>query len=370
MKNNDVFNVLVSNANLSLLPTGNPIGSLAVGQFGVFNEGNNISIDSTATFKNLFFALGLDEDGDAVTDSVNKSAGQYIQHKNILKYTYKPYSAGQNFKAKIYDYKAMCDTLYGVRIVFQNEEIFKSTGSTQFSKSYITKTSCCGDSCLCPKGDANEITLGLYAQMSDEELFTVVMKASQNLTVAVHNTSVNYATGATMIKSDVEALITFNSLQTEEALKVWTYLELESTPQAIKNFLGINTQYYKLRGTSFEVSTIFVAGMGCSGKTAVLQDIKFEQGLGYDVNELEYEAAGWGDNGPYRLNSITGLTKETLKYVATPAVHYDLFVLEYEYEAQAGRQNNKNDLTTIFAIPSANTTTINSLKAFLDVLTA
>jgi hypothetical protein len=306
----------------------------------------------------------LYKNGDGTLDDIYKSAGQYIQLKNVQKVRYTPYSAGQNMKVKISDYTAKCDTDYGIRIEFQNEEIMQMIGNTQFSKPFIVRTSCCEDTCECPTGDANEVTKLLVEAMADEELFTAVAKASQALTVQTHGVSKGYLENATIdVLADLEAMMAYNADPDNAETKVWSYIELETTPQLIKAFYGINLDYQKLRGTKIIVS--LVAGMDCNGSAVVTQELAFEQGLGYNINPLEYQAFGWnGHTGPYRTNGLTGLAKP-MQYLAVPGTHYDMITMEYEFEAQSGWLDYKNDLATIFAVPSASTVTVGSL---LDIL--
>lgn len=349
-RNNDVFNVLVTNEDKVLLPAGAEVTTLGVGQFGFFNADTNLSFDPTTTKpKNFYIALGLDKNGDTVLDDINKSAGQHIQFKNVQKVRYSPYSAGTNMKVKIAGYTAKCDTDYGIRVEMQNEEIMQMIGNVQFSKPFVVRTSCCEDTCECPTGDPNEITKLFVEAMADEELFTVVAKATQALTVQTHGVSKGYLQNATIdVMADLDVMIAYNADPDNEATKVYSYLLMESTPQLIKSFYGINFDYQKLRGTKLIVS--LVEGMECNGTATVTQSLTFEQGLGYNVNVLEYQAFGWtGETGPYRTNGINGLAKP-MNYVAIPATHYDMFTLEYEFEAQAGWGEYKNDLCTYLVV--------------------
>lgn len=351
-RNNDVFNVLVSNIEEPLLEAGAEVTGLKVGQYGFFDSDTNLSFDPTVTKpKNFYIALGLDKDGDTVLDDINKSAGQHIQFKNVQKVRYSPYKAGTNMIVKVSDYNAKCDTDYGIRIEMQNEEILQMIGNVQFSKSFVVRTSCCEDTCECPSGDANEITKLFVQAMEDETLFTVVAKATQALTVQTHGVSKGYLKDATIdVLEDLDAMIAYNSDPDNAETKVWSYLEIESTPQSIKAFYGINTDYQKLRGTKLIVS--LVEGMECNGKALTTQSLTFEQGLGYNINVLEYQAFGWtGETGPYRTNGINGLAKP-MNYVAIPATHYDMFTIEYEFEAQSGWGEYRNDLATIIAVPT------------------
>jgi hypothetical protein len=365
-RNNDVFSVLVLNEATTLLAADLTLDDLSPNQIGFFNEDTNVSFDILSRPAKFYIALGVDLNGNGSVDEIIRSAGQYIQTPRLQRFAYTPYSPGTSQKIKISGYKAICESVYGLRINFQNEEIMQRIGNTQFSKSFVVKTSCCEDNCECPKGDANEVTLKLYQEMMNEELFTIVPKASQNLTIVTHGTSKNYTANDVILLEDIQALITFNKTA-DEADKVWTYLELETTPQQIRNFCGINMNFQKLRGTKMLVSPL--AGMECHTKIEEIQALTFEEGLGYNVKQLEYKAKGWkGTESPYRVSSVTGLANET-HYLAEPLNKYDAFVLEYSFAAQAGfDQHYDHDLTTMIFVKNGLTNLITGIDNMLDLM--
>src|SRR3990172_10216303 len=93
--NNDVFKVLVTKNNAVVLAAGGTVDTLSPGQIGIFDKNTELSIDGTAPVKDFFIAVGIDKDGDTVTDDINVSAGQLIQARNIKNYSFRPHTAGR-----------------------------------------------------------------------------------------------------------------------------------------------------------------------------------------------------------------------------------------------------------------------------------
>src|SRR5690606_20263781 len=112
-----------------------------------------------------------------------------------------------------------------------------------------------------------------------------------------------------------------------------------------------------------------VEGFNCSGTLTVTQEAAFEEGSGYDIQRLEYEAGGWnGRPGPYRLLNLTGMANEGIEYFADKATKYCKVILTYDQFSIGGWLEYLNNLATIIAIPEADTTTRNGLITVLDTL--
>ena len=352
-RDNDVFKVLVTNSDLALLAKNKEVSELAPNQIGIFDRKTNLSVDGTTACEEFYIALGKDRDGDTVLDDIEVSAGQYIQANNIENIVFSESSLGANQKIKVSGYKPMCETEYGIRINFQNEDIFNIQGNNQFSKSYIIKTRCCGGGCSELPIDCNEITAAFLKEIKNETLFTVVAKSLSALTAATHGTSDDYSIGDPIPVEDVEALVTFNEAQEDEANKICTYLEFETTPMQVSNYCGIPMNYKSLLGTKLEISLI--EGMSCGGSVTQTQELAFPKGLGNNVRDLEYKSGGWSGNpGPYRTSSVFGLSNE-INYVAEVSSKYTYIIIEYKFQAESGWKEYKNDLCTYICVKETTT---------------
>lgn len=368
-RNNDVFKVLVTEGNLAPLAAGSKVTALAPGQIGVFDFETNLSLSAATapTSRNFYLAVGVDNNGDTVTDDIMKSSGSHIQKKNFAFYSYRPHTPGQPMKFVLKDYTADCETEYGIKLEFRNSQIYRTQGFNQFTKTYSIVTSCCnGCEPTCPSGDANEITKMLKENVNNDpnKLLTVQAIARQALTTATHGVSANIAIGGVVSDADLAAVMAFNSNQTDPEDFVYTDLEFTTVTQAVNNFCSVNLNYFYPRGTVVLASKI--AGFKCNGTTEVTQQIVFEEGKGYDINQMEYMANGWTES-PYRLSTLNGVARPTA-YAADPKGNYDMFALTYDQFSIGAWLEYLNNEATIIAVPAVDTVTRNGLVAILDAI--
>lgn len=369
-RNNDVFRVLPVTST-TLLPTtaGNSVESLAVGQLGIFDAATNAAVNASTSPlpKEFYFAVRYDNNG--VVD-YRFSAGQKIQKSGIVGYTEKSYNAGSPMKVTVGNFKAECDTEYGVRVEFRNAKINRIQGYNQFSKAYMVKTPCCDD---CAEGcgslDANVLTQLFVANINADQSGLLLAKpvARQALTTATHGTSADYATGDVMTAADVEALITFNATAVPADL-VYADFQLVSQPLAIGSWCQVNLHYYKLLETVLIVSLI--EGFGCSGATTVNEYPVYAEGTGENVLQKEYHGSGWAGSGPYKLSEVTGTAKGNIVFLANKSTNYDQVILEHNQTSESGFKEYMNTMSTVFAFPTGSNAAKTALKAFLAAVSA
>jgi hypothetical protein len=364
-RNNDVFRVLPITSTTILPATGNTVDNLANGQLGIFDASNNQAITSIGTVKEFYFAVGNTVNG--VSDP-RFSAGQVIQRRNVVGFTQEDYVAGSPMRVTVGNYRAECDTEYGVRIEFRNSKINRIQGFNQFSKAYMVKTPCCDD---CAEGcgslDANILTQLFVDNINADESKLVVAEfvARQALTIATHGTSANYAANAVMTAADVQVLINFNKTAAAGS-EVFADFRLVSQPLAIGSFCQVNLQYYKLLETTLIVSLI--EGFGCSGATTINTYPVYSQGTGNNIMQKEYHASGWNGSGPYKLSEVTGTAKGNIVYMANASTNYDQVILEHNQTSESGWQEYSNPMSTVFAFPTGTNAAKTALLAFLNSL--
>lgn len=367
-RNNDMFQVLVTKGNQPVLAYGNKVTALAPGQIGVFDANTNLSIDGNINIKNFYLAVGLDLNGDGVTDEVAKSTGSHIQKKNIQFYSFRPHTASRPMKVVLKDFTADCETEYGIKLELRNQEIYRSQGYNQFTKTYSIVTGCC-DGCepTCPSGDANEITKLLKININNDPsgLVKATAIARQALTTATHGVSTNIAQGGVVSDANLEAIMVFNTAQPDPSTFVYTDLEIETVTQAINNFCSVNLKYFYPRETV--VIATKIAGFKCNGTLEVTQEAAFEEGSGYDIKQLEYEAKGWKES-PYRLSTLNGVADERV-FNTDVKEKYDQLVLTHDQFSQGAWLEYFTNQATLVAIPATNTVTKYGLIQILDKLT-
>lgn len=366
-RNNDVFQVLVTKGNQGLLAAGNKVTSLGVGQIGLFNANTNLSITGNPKPKDFYLAVGLDLNGDTVLDDVAKSAGSHVQSKNIVHYSYRPHTPGRPMVVVLKDFTADCETEYGIKLEFRNQEIYRSQGYNQFTKLYTMVTGCC-DGCepTCPSGDANEITRQLKLQINNDPsgLVTAVAIARQDLTILDHGVSADLSTGDVVSDADLTAIMAFNATQASPADFVYTDLQITTVTQAVNNFCSVNLKYFYPRETVIIATK--VEGFKCNGTVETVQAAVFEEGAGYDIKQKEYHAKGFKE-GPYRLSTLNGVAEDRV-FNTDSAAKYDQFVLTYDELSEGGWDEFLSNQATIIAVPAADTVTRNALATALDFI--
>lgn len=356
-RNNDVFQVLPTRGNQALATSGSTVDALLPGQLGVFDANTGLAFGTAVPAGTKAITLAVGVGNGSVLSDIRTSAGQFIQTKGITDLTFKPHTAGRPMVVTVGSFKAECDTEYGVRVEFRNAKINRIQGFNQFSKAYMVTTPCCDD-CAggCGSLDANVLTQLFIASINADEANLVLAQAvaRQALVAATHGTSVDYAAGAVMTAADVAALIEFNKTALE-ANQVFADFQLVSQPLAIGNYCSINLHYYKLLETVLIVSLI--EGFGCSGATTVNQYPVFEEGSGINIQQKEYHASGWAGSGPYKLSQVTGMGYENINYLSVKGTTYDQFIVQYNQTSESGWQEYSNVLSTVIAIPEADTVT-------------
>ena len=368
-RNNDVFHLLVTKGNQAVLAKDKKVTELLPGQIGVFDYNTNLSFDTTVANapRNFCLAVGLDAGNGTLGDSM-KSAGSHVQGKNIAFFSFRPYTPGRPMKVLLKDYVANCDTEYGVKLELRNQEIYRTQGYNQFTKTYSMKTSCC-DGCepTCPSGDANEITRQLLVNVLNDPsgLITARAVARQALTAAIHGVAANIAKGGVVSNADLTAIMAFNAAQRDPAKFVYTDLEFETVPQTIQDFTSVSLNYMYPRQTVAILSKVI--GFECTGAVEVTQTAVFEEGAGIDVKQLEYIAKGWTE-GPYRVSNVNAIA-ENRTFVTDATAKYDVFALTYDQFSLGGWLEYLHNQASIIAIPTADSTTRDGLVAILDNIT-
>ncbi len=370
-RNNHVFNVLVAKGNVAILAKDQAVDALAVGQIGFFDAHTHVSVDSTVSPlpRNIYIAVGVDPTGGTTLGDIRTSAGHYIPRNKLLSYTFQAHTPGRAMVVKVGGYLAKCETEYGIVVNFSNTQISKIQGQNQFNKNFFVKTGCCDD-CAdgCSTSDANLLTQLMVAEINndDDKALTAVAITRQAVTIADHGTSVDYASGAAISDADIAVLVAFNATA-DEADKVYTDFTVTPAALSANSFYQVNMNYHKFLQTTIHVA--LAEGFNCAGVVTTTTDMAYGEGSGINIQQLEYMASAWNGAGPYVLSETTGTAKGNIQYLALANGAYDQFVLEYDIEYPSGWKNYESALSTIIAVPGADTTTRTSLATMLDAVT-
>lgn len=362
-RNNDVFHLLVTKGNQAVLAKDKKVTELLPGQIGIFNYDTNLSFDATVTAapKNFYLAVGIDA-GNGTTGDIMKSAGSHVQGKNIAFYSFRPYTPGRPMKVLLKDYVANCETEYGVKLELRNQEIYRTQGYNQFTKTYMMKTSCC-DGCepTCPSGDANEITKQLFINISNDP--SGLVKANiKPRAGAVLPSGVTVDANGNLTIEQVDTIMAANAANGDPANFVYTDLEIETVTQTIQDFSAVSLNYMYPRQTVAILTK--VGDFKCTGSVETTQTAVFEEGAGIDIKQLEYKTKGWTE-GPYRVSTVNGVADNRI-FITDANAKYDVFALTYDQFSLGGWLEYFHNQASVIAIPTADTVTRNGLAAILD----
>lgn len=151
-------------------------------------------------------------------------------------------------------------------------------------------------------------------------------------------------------------------------------LNVAILPDALSIYAQVNLKYINFRQTNVFLSLLtdpnVPNGWGTFGPDTTqsdLQEMVYEDGSGYDIQQLEYIAGGWnGKPGPYRTSELVGVPLRGAQFYSTVSGTYNLYAITYDNIGIGGGHAMRSSLATYIAVPSANTTAENSINAFLQ----
>lgn len=349
---NPAFQVLVTSGNQGVAAAGIRPEALLSGQLGVFDYNTGLSVDGSnaALNKNVFIAVGVARGsaaGSASTD-IQKSAGENIEKAAVISMTQKPAVAATDKKVVLTVGTLQADTDYGVRIQFRSQEAYRNFGYNTPSKSAVVTS----PADVSTVGAKNAVVIALGKE---------ILKADEDegiLSVAYLDPSSSAVVNAT----DATALATWQATSGNETevLKI----QITASATAIKAYSDVNLNYINNRLTNIIVSLI--SGFDTTASVAVTQELVFQEMSGYDLNQLEYEAGGFnGKPGIYRESSVGFAASDRLAVAGT---NYGIITINYNNSGIGGGLPYRTSLSSIVAIPSADSTTFTAVENLLNLV--
>lgn len=353
MRNNDVYQTLVTKGNQEVLGAGQRVTDLKPGQIGVFDFESGKSISGTPVVRNFFLAVGLDTTGEGEITDIRKSAGSHIQGRNAVYYSVRPYQEAKPQVIDITNFCAKCDETYGLAVELQNENISRTIGDNRFKLTFLADADCCNSCGTCEKADTNKLVKKFYDSIKNNSKGLLRVELIDNSGEVV---------------PDYDAFIEENKAVNEDddaSNDVTLGLRITTVPDKIRKYCGINLNYVSVRNTFIKVYP--TQGFECCDlKITVKQEAQVEQGSGYDVRHLEYVSGGWNENpGPYRMDC--GIPRG-VDYYADSNGKYTMVALTYDQFSISGWLEYLSNEATVIAIPKDDTTTLNGLLSILDKL--
>ena len=329
MKNNPVFQVLVV-TNPTILAAANEVTDLAVGQLGVFNAANNQSVALNAAMPDKWYlAVGIDDKGTGALADINKSAGEFIETallNRVDSAAYTP-SANQVISLDLSAFVPQYATDYVVRLELQSGQTMNLNGFMNPIKTFVYSTPSNGTGDYTLATFVTNLVAAINTQAADEGLIVAADAGSSVVTLTI---------GA----EDKE--LTIN---------------------------GINKRYDLLRqlsakwGLSGGFETDGVVTVTSTGPT-------YEQGSGYDIQQMEYVAGGWiGNPGVYRESELNGVLQAPIVIRSVAGSNY--WTMRFNYNRRytsGGSLQYDSILETVIAVEqnATNFTFINSLITWVN----
>lgn len=352
--NNKPFKVLVAEGDQDVLAVGKPLEELLPNQLGVFSL-DNISLDKDTVLKHreIYIAVGKDPMNEGINTEPRFSAGQMIDTTKIDSYQYRSASAPRPMIFKIKPSTVDCGTEYSINMIFESTQIRNLLGFQPFKFSYHATTKCCSKCADCGEGDYNDLAYK----------FIQAINKDSNGFAKAHAVEA----GTSTVITDIPTFIADNAevnADDDATNNVLMDIVVETIPTALEKYCSINLKYRYGRQITVEPSL----GMGftCASNTMeIIQEAAIEEGSGYDLRNLEYQALGWGKEGVYRTNTATGLANN-IEYQSKVSEKYDMLSIGYYLDSKGGWQTFTNHFGTHIAVPALEKDTLEGLAEILD----
>lgn len=324
----NVFQVLVANAETTILAAGGTVDSLTNNQLGFFNADTNLSfLPAAAGDLPRAFYIAINNGG-----KITYSAGQEIQSKYIYEVTRAVFSAGvsETYTVTIPG-ELPCDTDFAVKIELFSQVIRQRIGTVQFTETFSGRSQSCTD-CTedCPTTGNGVVAKAIIASMVQSNL---------GLSVTVGGTLLTPQNLATQLALITDANAT--DIVITVALPVYPV-----TPSST-----VNNTYKGQRVVTGLISLLDGFSSYALGAVTKTVTAKASSGLGYDIKQKEYFAGGWnGRPGPYRVLQTTNLALPGFVYNAVDTNQYDVYSLTYDQFSTSGWLEYLNNLQTTIAV--------------------
>jgi len=384
--NNDVFKTLFL-PNKVAVTSGN-IADLAEGDWGVFNYETGIAINVAAAITlPAGFIIAYKGDGTlGIAGEMYTSAGTHMQTKGVLGITVNNDNAAVSQVLRLSGLTAQsgADATnydYGFKLDLRgNTDVYMRFGANQASKLFTANTKCVGS--VGASGDADAEVAAQWAEgiANDQDQFLSVSVAGTGIGAATHVEGdilgpVIYTASGVVGKAGVWSALVVDSGDVTESVKVLTATEALTMIReystgssdlvidvtvgsfgSLYSFCSVNPKYFKQRQIKGILSLV---GEECNFATVTeTQAMIYEEGRGYDIQELEYLAGGFtGDPGPYRQSRLNGLPFAASSFLAVKDTFYTVATIQYVQKSVGGWQAYENNLSTYIVLQADPTNT-------------
>ena len=334
-RNNDVFQVLVPTVATPAV-TDSTLATLVAtpGTIGAFSYKTNLALNpAAAATEDFYFAVSI-TDLNGVAD-IRKSAGTHIQYKNIVENTNKQYAAPVDMVTGNLLKVITCGDEIGVKIEIRNQEAYRLNGYNQVVKTYLVPTSECTD---CDSSCEDLSCIAILTSLVD------LINADPDSVVTATQVAPDAACDGGVTGAQGKLILTVKAA----VLKDWCTVNLGY-------FFPHQTEIIVTPLEGFEATTIDTA-------------MVYEDGAGYDVKQLEYEAGGWNGNpGPYRVSPLVGVALGDFQFFAIVGSNYDIQQIQHDQHSISGWRGDVAFERTVIAATAG--AVGDGVKTFVDAVT-
>jgi hypothetical protein len=216
----------------------------------------------------------------------------------------------------------------------------------------------------------NASTTTAYVAVASDEYVLIFPKVvtdtiSATITFTDTDTTSAAATETQFVKVSVPDIDAF----AEAAPGACVGILIETNAIGLESYCKVNLKYEFPRST--KITVILAEGFACNGTTAVLQELAYEQGSGYDIAHLEYQSGGWtGKPGPYRQSTLVGESIGTFDSFAVKSGKYSVLHMASDNNITAGWNQYQNPLAVTVAVPCGEDALIIALIDVLEKFTS
>lgn len=367
-KNNDVFKTLFLPNDVAQT-SGTRSAALTNGDWGVFDYDTGLSVTATtaAAIPGRFYIAYKGDGTLGVAGELYTTSGSHIQLKNVSNLTINNDNVATDQTLTVSAMEAQSGASatnydYGIKFDFRgNTDVYQRFGANQASKFAMANTKCVGTGTASDDADAEVVAQWAESLANDVDQFIGFSVAGTGIT----NTPVVYTASGTMGTSgswaDSVGAITEAVALAQIRLYATTSTDLATvftinSFSSMYSFCNVNPKYFKMRGIRAIPSLL--GGTCAWGTFAETVSIIYEEGRGYDVQELEYLAGGFtGDPGVYRQSRLNGLPFTRSSFLAVSATFYTVCALEYAQFSIGGWQEYLNNQSTYIILPDTVTNT-------------
>lgn len=325
----EIYKIFVTTTDLK--SAGSNLSQLAEGEIGLFDLDTNLTVEE-AGIKNqgrYFFATKLG-------GKIVKSPNRWLSTNLVTSVAQKPYVAPQNKKVTFTDFKVMCGKDYTITVLVENEMTKFLQGTNSETVLLTASSKPCTDCTATPCNEEEQLHI-IKQFLGNTQAKYVTVK------YLVKETKGSFTADTEITKTNVDEMIKYNTGKPAND-QIKAKIVFEAKPLDKDSY---KEGYFKVRNTDFTV----VVKDGFVGNGTLTENTKnvVEQGLGFDLNHLEWRQQYNG----YRQSNYDFDVE--IPVYAKPTEQYETISIVYGNTEQVGPFQYNHPSELIIAVKGAST---------------